>query len=176
GRFFSERDGRADASPVVVVSHTAWRNRFAADPAIVGKNGRLHRGAFRVGGVAPAGFSGLQIGFSPDFWVPLTQASSIDGNVQMLGERSFWLGLAGILERSEALTDVRNALDSRWRAEGRDDASDVQLIPRGYEWYTPAPESRLRLIALFTILILAIACLNVSTLFSTTVHERQKEL
>ena len=141
-----------------------------------GRNVRLHRGVFTVVGVAPAGFSGLQIGFSPDFWVPLTQASSIDGNVEMLGERSFWLGLAGILDRPDTVTAVRDALDSRWRAEGRDDASDVRLMPRGNEWYAPAPESRLRLIALFTILILAIACLNVSTLFSTTVHARQKEL
>ncbi len=94
----------------------------------------------------------------------------------MLGERSFWLGLAGILDRPDAVPAVRDALDSRWRAEGRDDASDVRLMPRGNEWYAPAPESRLRLIALFTILILAIACLNVSTLFSTTVHARQKEL
>ena len=176
GRLFSERDGSTDASPVVVVSDTAWRNRFSADPDIVGRPVRLHRGVFTVVGVAPAGFSGLQIGYSPDFWVPLTQASSIDGNVQMLGDRSFWLGLAGVLVRADTLTTVREALDSRWRAEGRDDASDVRLIPRGNEWYAPAPERRLRLIALFTILILAIACLNVSTLFSTTVHERQKEL
>jgi len=48
--------------------------------------------------------------------VPLTQASSIDGNVEMLGERSFWLGLAGILDRPDTMTAVRDALDSRWRA------------------------------------------------------------
>lgn len=176
GRLFSERDGAANAPPIVVVSDAGWRNRFSADPAVVGTTVRLHRGLFTIVGVAPARFSGLQIGYSPDFWVPLTQASSIDGNVQMLGDRSFWLGLAGVLERAGTESTVRKALDNRWRAEGRDDASEVRLIPRGHEWYAPAPEGRLRLIALFTILILAIACLNVSTLFSTTVHERQKEL
>ncbi len=70
GRFFSEHDGRRDAPPAVVVSDSAWRNRFAADPAIVGRNVRLHGGVFTVVGVAPAGFSGLQIGFSPDFSGP----------------------------------------------------------------------------------------------------------
>ena len=50
------------------------------------------------------------------------------------------------------------------------------MIPRGRPWYTPAPENRLRLIGLFSILILIIACLNVSTLLGTTVHARQKEL
>lgn len=176
GRLFSERDGAADAPPVVVISDAGWRHRFAADPAVIGKPVRLHRGLFTVVGVAPAGFSGLQIGHSPDFWVPLTQALSIDGNVQMLGDRAFWLGLAGVLERPDTLPAVRDALDSRWRAEGRDDASEVRSIPRGHQWHAPAPESRLQLIALFTVLILAIACLNVSTLFSATVHERQKEL
>ena len=176
GRLFSERDDAADASPVVVMSDTAWRSRFSADPTIVGRTVRLHRGLYTVVGIAPAGFSGLQIGYSPDFWVPLTHASTIDGNVQMLGDRSFWLGLAGVLEPPGTLTTVREALDSRWRAEGRDDVSVVRQIPHGQVWYAPAPESRLQIIALFTILILAIACLNVSTLFSTTVHERQKEL
>jgi predicted permease len=52
----------------------------------------------------------------------------------------------------------------------------VRPIPRGRQWHTPAPESRLRLIGLFSVLILAIGCLNVSTLLGTTVQARQKEL
>ena len=68
------------------------------------------------------------------------------------------------------------ALDSRWKAERRDDVAVVQPIPRGHQWYTPAPESRLRLIGLFSVLILAIGCLNVSTLLGTTIQARHKEL
>jgi ABC-type antimicrobial peptide transport system permease subunit len=94
----------------------------------------------------------------------------------MLSAASAWLGLGGVLERPESVAAVTAALNARWRAEGRDDVAAVRLIPRGHEWFTPAPETRLRLIAIFSLLILAIACLNVSTLIGTTVQARQKEL
>ena len=85
-------------------------------------------------------------------------------------------GLAGVLDSPDSLASVSAALDGRWKAERRDDVAEVQPIPRGHQWYTPAPESRLRLIGLFSVLILAIGCLNVSTLLCTTVQARQKEL
>ena len=67
-------------------------------------------------------------------------------------------------------------MEARWTAEGRGDVASVSLLPRGRPWYSPAPESRLRLIVVFSVLILAIACFNVSTLIGTTVQTRQKEL
>jgi predicted permease len=176
GRLFTEADGEPGRPPVVVLSDTAWRKRFGADLSAIGRTIRLHRALFTIAGVAPAGFTGTQIGYSPDIWVPLTQAPPIDGNTAMLGSASAWLGLAGVLERPDSLATVSAALDSRWKAERRDDVAVVQPIPRGHQWYAPAPESRLRLIVLFSVLILAIGCLNVSTLLGTTVQARQKEL
>jgi predicted permease len=176
GRLFTEADGEPGRPPVVVLSDTAWRKRFSADLSAIGRTIRLHRALFTIAGVAPAGFTGTQIGYSPDIWVPLTQAPPIDGNTAMLGPASAWLGLAGVLEGPDSLATVSAALDSRWKAERRDDVADVRLIPRGHQWYTPAPESRLRLIGLFSVLILAIGCLNVSTLLGTTIQARQKEL
>ena len=176
GRLFTEADAGQDMPPVVVLSHAAWRKRFGSDPAAVGRTIRLHRGVFTIVGITPPGFTGTQIGYGPDLWVPLTQAPLIDGNTAMLGVSSASLGLSGILERPDRLTTVRAALDAIWKADRRGEGAVVSLIPRGRQWYTPAPESRLRLIGLFSMLILIIGCLNVSTLLGTTVHARQKEL
>jgi putative ABC transport system permease protein len=71
---------------------------------------------------------------------------------------------------------AREAIDGRWKMDRSGDTAVIRLIPRGLRWYSPAPESRLRLIGLFSVLILSIACLNVSTLLGTAVHARQKEL
>ena len=176
GRLFTEADGEPGRPPVVVLSDTAWQKRFGADLSAIGRTVRLHRALFTIAGVAPAGFTGTQIGYSPDIWVPLTQAPLIDGNTAMLGPTSAWLGLAGVLENPDSLATVSAALDSRWKAERRDDVAVVQPIPRGHQWYRRAPESRLRLIGLFSVLILVIGCLNVSTLLGTTIQARQKEL
>jgi putative ABC transport system permease protein len=176
GRLFDAADGESGKPPVVVLSDTAWRERFGSDPSAIGRTVRLRHAIFTIVGVAPAGFTGTQIGYSPDLWVPLTQAPLIDGNTAMLGPAAGWLGLGGVLERIESLATVTAALNARWKADGRDDIAVVRLTPRGRQWYTPAPESRLRLIGVFSLLTLAIACLNVSTLIGTTVQARQKEL
>lgn len=176
GRLFDAADGEPGMPPVAVLSDAAWRERFGSEPSAIGRTVRLHQALFTIVGVAPSGFTGTQIGYGPDVWVPLTQAPLIDGNREMLGPGSAWLGFGGILDRPDSLATVAAALNARWQAEGRDDVADVRLIPRGKQWYSPAPESRLRLIAVFSLLILAIACLNVSTLIGSTVHARQKEL
>ena len=176
GRLFTEADGRPSMPPVVVLSDAAWRKHFGSDVGVIGRTVRLHRGIFTIAGVAPDGFTGTQVGYSPDIWVPLTHAPLIDGNAAMLGPASAWLGLSGVLERPDTLTMARAAIDGRWKADRNGDTAVIRLIPRGLRWYSPAPESRLRLIALFSVLILSIACLNVSTLLGTAVHARQKEL
>ena len=49
-----------DSGPVLVLSYDAWRNRFGADPAIVGRKLHLHGQPFEVVGVASPAFTGLE--------------------------------------------------------------------------------------------------------------------
>ena len=63
---------------VAVLSEYAWRSRFGADPAIVGKRVPLGRQSFEVVGVIRRGMvlPGQQ---SIGFWAPLTMAQSVRG-------------------------------------------------------------------------------------------------
>jgi hypothetical protein len=71
GRTFTADDDRLDAPPVAVISHRAWRDRFALDPGIVGASVLLGTQAVTVVGVAPAGFFGDTLRSDPpDFWLP----------------------------------------------------------------------------------------------------------
>jgi putative ABC transport system permease protein len=176
GRLFVDEEGRADAPPVGVLSHAAWRSRFAADPAVVGQTVRLHHAFFTVLGIAPAGFAGAQMGYSPDFWVPLAQGSLIEANPSMLGPNSAWLGFLGVLDGTQSISAVAAAIEARWQSTPGRQGAEIHPIPRGQTWYTPAPVQRFRVIVLFAALILVIACLNVATLLASTVHARQKEL
>jgi len=158
------------------LSHAAWRSRFAADPAVVGQSVRLHHAFFTVLGIAPAGFAGAQIGYSPDFWMPLEQGSLIEANPSMLGPNSAWLGFLGVVDGTQSIDAVAAALEARWQSSPGRQSADIRSIPYGQSWYTPAPVQRFRVIVLFAGLILIIACLNVATLLASTVHARQKEL
>ena len=68
GRLFTEEEGRAGADRVVLLSHGAWTNRFAADPDIVGAAVDLGGDPYTVVGVLAEGF------YFPnpegEFWMP----------------------------------------------------------------------------------------------------------
>lgn len=81
GQAFTPEDLRQD-NHKVILSHRLWRERFLADPAIVGKAIRLDREPWTIVGVAPEGLqhvggdyrSPLQ-GESVDIWTPLSSTS-----------------------------------------------------------------------------------------------------
>ena len=68
GRLFREEDARIGAARAVLLSHRAWTNRFAADPAVVGTTIDLADEPHLVVGVLDEGFRFP----TPDteFWTP----------------------------------------------------------------------------------------------------------
>ena len=76
GRVFDEADDRVGGPAVVVISDRLWRERFGADPGVVGQTVTLNQTAFHVIGVMPAAFafpSGV------DLWVPLLTSANPRG-------------------------------------------------------------------------------------------------
>ncbi|MCH7890328.1 MAG: ABC transporter permease [Gemmatimonadetes bacterium] len=67
GRTFREGEDASDASPVAVLGYYVWQNRFAGDPAILGKFIRLNGETTEIVGVMPEGFA---FPFDEDIWVP----------------------------------------------------------------------------------------------------------
>ena len=53
GRIFTPEEDRPNAPPVVVIGERLWRERFNADPHIVGKTLRLHSTPHTIVGVVP---------------------------------------------------------------------------------------------------------------------------
>ena len=82
GRFFTDDEAVEGRDGVVVLSDSAWRSRFGADPAIAGKavdiNGRVHE----IVGVAPAWF------YFPDrdvqFWKPYVAPPRQPGSMRVM--------------------------------------------------------------------------------------------
>ena len=66
GRAFNERDGKAGG--VIVLNERLWRNRFGADPSIVGRVLRLDGVSLEVVGVMPSS-AGLGT-IDADGWLP----------------------------------------------------------------------------------------------------------
>ncbi len=56
GRLFTPEEDQLGSAPVVLISEKTWRNRFAADPAIIGRVIKLDGVAASIVGVMPAAF------------------------------------------------------------------------------------------------------------------------
>ena len=69
GRTFRAGEDRADAEPVVVLSHGLWRRRFGGDPGILDQHIHLDGVQRRVIGIMPPGT--LLPSLRTELWVPL---------------------------------------------------------------------------------------------------------
>ena len=90
--FLPEEDRTPGAHPVVVLSHAFWRQRFGADPNVIGSTLILNGTSFGVIGIAPSDFAGLIVGVMPDVWVPLMMAPQTRHEPELLSRRdSNWI-------------------------------------------------------------------------------------
>jgi predicted permease len=75
GRTFTTEEDRPAANSVVVISHETWRQRFAADAAIVGRSVRIDGEPVTIIGVMPASFDDYRLWGEVGAWRPLALPS-----------------------------------------------------------------------------------------------------
>jgi len=76
GRTFSASDEDGpDAAPVAVLSHAAWRRRFAATRRSSGALSGSTAPSSRSSASPPAEFTGLSRVIVPDLWIPMRWTS-----------------------------------------------------------------------------------------------------
>ena len=86
GRLMTDADDEEGAPPVAVMSYHIWREKYDADPSVVGSSYEINGHPFTVIGVAAPGFYGAKLsGWGmPDFWLPATKELLIDGDTARL--------------------------------------------------------------------------------------------
>jgi macrolide transport system ATP-binding/permease protein len=74
GRFFptDSNDRAYGATDEIVLSDALWRDRFNADPAIVGRAISINGHPFTVVGIGPQSFAGIFGGVAEAAWIPLS--------------------------------------------------------------------------------------------------------
>jgi predicted permease len=94
GRFFHSSDEHGpNSSPYIVLSYVYWKSHFQGDPSVIGRAVQLNKFPYTILGVAPPKFRGIELFFSPDYWVPLVNQEQVEGwnSLNSRAARGIWI-------------------------------------------------------------------------------------
>jgi predicted permease len=182
--FLPEEDQTPKSHPVVVLSYGCWQKRFASDPAIVGRSVLVNNVPFTVVGVAPKGFIGTDVAYSPEFWTPMMMGPVIEPGSNWLENRasdnSFVVGrLKPGITKAQAQASLRALTFEMGKEHPEENAGrGIELIPPGLF----IPDIRNGVFAFTAVLgavgflVLLLACVNLANLLLARATERRKEI
>ena len=116
GRTITVEDDKPGATPVIVLSHQFWRDRFGADPAVIGQELKLNKTSFTIIGVTPASFTGTsQVDYHPAVTIALSIEPVLRGEANRLGG-VWWLNIMGRLKPNTTYDQARESLNGAFQA------------------------------------------------------------
>ena len=185
GRGFTPEEGVGrNAHPVAVISHETWKNRYQGDPHIVGKTQYLNGLQHTIIGVTPENFHGTFVGAKFQFWVPISMQETFDPTGYKLEDRnarafeSLVFLKPGVTPRQaeEELSALARRLEDDYPETNR--GHEIQLLPLWRSPFNLAAQllPTLEIAFAVALLVLLIACANVSTLLLVRSLMRQPEM
>ncbi len=181
GRFFHAADEHGlGSAPFVVLSYDFWDRQFGRDPQVAGKVVKLNQHPFTVIGVAPKGFSGTDIIFWPDYWMPVVNAEQVTGWSDFCCRDHIGFIVMGRLKPGVTPSQATQSLNALASQMAREDRKDTGLTLR---LRRPGPagdedpiEKGLLCIMLLSALVLLATCANLASIFAARAADRAGEL
>jgi predicted permease len=184
GRFYQpDEDDPAGASKVIVLGDALWRTRFGADPSIVGTEVDLSDGKYTVIGVAPKGFTGVELE-RIDAWLPMTLYSQDVTRNWQTAWNAQWLRIVARLKdgvtRAAAGAEATRALRGAYDGSPTGTFSEARLNTVPLHYTTGGREANEAAVSRWllgvTAVVLLIACTNVSNLLLARAVRRRGEV
>jgi len=185
GRFFHASDERGpNSAPYIVLTYAYWHAHFQDDRGVVNRTVQLNKQPFTIVGVAPPGFHGTLLFFSPDFFVPMVDREQVEGSSFLNARGTRWiLGAMGHLKAgvtpAQAAGDL-NAIGSYLeKTYPKDDSKMVFSLVRPSffgDFLGRTVRAFVTGLMLLAGLILLAACANLGNLFAARAADRSREV
>jgi predicted permease len=166
-----------------VLADDYWRSHFGADRGVIGRMVELNKHPFTVIGVAPRGFRGTELFFTPAFFVPILEQPILEGSddLQYRGDHSPWVvgRLKPGVTPAQATADLNGI--GNWLSKtypGDDEGIQFTLARPGLMGDMLGGPARAFMAGLMLLagLILLAACANLGSLFAARAADRAKEI
>jgi putative ABC transport system permease protein len=172
GRDFESADDQLNGPRVAILSDALWRRRFAGDKTIVGRQVTLDDDSFTVIGVMPSAFDNV-LAPSADLWSPLqydmSQGRAWGHHLRMVGR------LRPGVSRDQARNDLDLISHALVQEHPRDYGREGFIINSLQDDVTGAVKPMLLAVLGAVLLLLAIACVNVTNLLLARGAQRRGE-
>jgi len=179
GRGFDAFDDRPNGSKVAILSDTLWRRRFGADPGILGRLISLDDGNYTVLGVMPNSFENV-LAPSADVWtllqydqtLPSFESREWGHHLRMIGRLRSGIG------RDEATRDIDSIARAQTPEFARPAWSALKnglIVNSLQDEITRDIKPALLAVFFAVLLVLAIACVNVTNLLLARGAQRRGE-
>jgi predicted permease len=184
GRSFRPDEDQVEGrDAVVVLGHDFWVGQFGASPSAVGSRIRLNGVEFSVIGVAPQHFTGIDLVFRPQVFVPLAMSPRLKQK-NYLQERDYgWLIIKGRLrpgvrlEQAQAdIGALSTGLEKLHSQSGRDQRLRVETEFQFRLSQAEAQAAFTAMLGLLGICVLLVACANVASLLLSRSRARAREI
>ncbi|WP_221030682.1 ABC transporter permease [Actomonas aquatica] len=189
GRTFLPGEGeKPGADPYIVLNHRYWADQLGSDPGVVGRTVAINGHPMEVIGVTVPEFNGGQWGLGAAGWVPVTMMPTLFGWDESMFTNHEWSGFRVLAHLASGYDEARveaeiSVVDQRLRElhpSGDLDQTTTGVVREQLSRPDPNVSSFMPLAAVvfmaLVLMILLIACANVSNLLSARAASRQREL
>ncbi len=193
GRMLMPEDDRPGCgSGLAVLSHSFWQREYGGDPSALGRKINIWGHPVEIIGVAPAWFTGVEVGKHFDVAIPLCAVPGFQERKALDDRQAFWLGIFARLKPGvtvrQASTYVETVtpgiLESTIHPAWRPDTvksylkSRLEATPGGTGYSALRRDVTRPLLVLLAIagLVLLIACANLANLMLARASARQAEI
>ncbi|MFC1633705.1 ABC transporter permease [Planctomycetota bacterium] len=171
GRFFSPESQSSAHEPTVVISYSLWQRCYQRDPQICGKTIWLTNESYTVLGVTPKNFSGVHRFPPVDIWFPADVRGDMGkiASFSLMGRLAPGIGIEAALAEVDMiveglgmnLTAPKTGRSLRVKVVSESDLKRSTLVS---------------MVMSVVVLVLLVACANVSALLLARNESRQREI
>src|ERR1700730_8624732 len=179
GRDFQPDDDRPNGPKVTILGNALWRRRFDGDQAIVGRHIRLDDSDYLVIGVMPGGFEDVLAPLA-ELWAPLQYETVFGPQSREWGHHlrlvaRLWPGV-GIDQARRELNQIAHAPSPEFARVPWADLQNGVIATSLQTDVTRGIKPALLAVLGAVMLVLAIACVNVTNLLLARGAQRRGEL